>query len=152
MKSWLSFFVVPILAVLSCGAGDSPDLKKEKFNLGPWEDEIGYAQAVRVGNTLYISGSTGGGDMPAAIAGAYETIQRTLAAHHLTFRHVVKENVFTTDLEALKANKEVRRRFYGTDFPAASWAQVQRLFEPEYVIEVEIVACFPDDIPAPSPR
>jgi enamine deaminase RidA (YjgF/YER057c/UK114 family) len=143
MKSWLCGLVV-LSCVLSCGAGDLPALKKDKFNLGSWENDIGYAQAVRVGNTLYISGSVGGGDMPAAILQAYETIQRTLAAHQLNFGHVVKENVFTTDLDALKANKEVRRKFYGTDYPAATWVQVERLFEPGYIIEVEVIAVFPD--------
>jgi 2-iminobutanoate/2-iminopropanoate deaminase len=143
MKAALSCLLA-VLFALSCGAADLPALKKEKVNLGPWEDQIGYAQAVRVGNTLYVSGSVGGGGMPAAIAQAYETIQRTLAAHRLNFGHVVKENVFTTDIEALKANAEVRRKFYGADFPAATWVQVHRLYDPADVIEVEVIAVFPD--------
>jgi enamine deaminase RidA (YjgF/YER057c/UK114 family) len=119
-------------------------LKKQKFNLGPWENETGYAQAVRVGNTLYVSGSVGGGAMPDAIKKAYDTIARTLRAHKLSFQHVVKENVYTTDLDALKTHKAVRKTYYGTDFPAATWVQVSRLFQPEYVIEVEVIAVFPD--------
>ncbi len=136
------------LALLTCsfaGAADELPLpRKDGFHLGPWEQDIGYTQAVRVGTTLYVSGSVGGGDMATAIAQAYDAIQRTLAAHRLGFGHVVKENVFTTDIEALKANKGVRNAYYGTDFPAASWVQVQRLFEPEFVIEVEVIAVFPE--------
>jgi 2-iminobutanoate/2-iminopropanoate deaminase len=76
------------------------DLHKEKFNLGPWENEIGYAQAVRVGNTLYISGSVGEGPMPQAVDQAFGSIKKTLAHYGLDFRHVVKENAFTTDIDA----------------------------------------------------
>jgi 2-iminobutanoate/2-iminopropanoate deaminase len=120
-------------------------IEKHKFNLGPWENEIGYAQAVRVGNVLYVSGSVGGGTMPDAIKQAYGALGRTLAAHRLGFQHVVKENVFTTDLDALKANKDVRRNYYQGDFPASTWVQVSRLYNPQYVIEVEVVAVFPDE-------
>lgn len=118
--------------------------RKEKLNLGPWENEIGYAQAVRVGNTLYVSGSVGAGPMPQAIDAAFGSIKATLAHYGLDFRHVVKENAYTTDLEALKAAKDVRKKYYGTDFPAATWVQVVRLFQPEYVLEVEVVAVFPE--------
>jgi 2-iminobutanoate/2-iminopropanoate deaminase len=120
------------------------NLRKEKLNIGPWENEIGYAQAVRVGNTLYISGSVGTGAMPDAINAAFGAIKQTLAHYGLDFRHVVKENAYTTDIEALKAAQDVRKPYYGTDFPAATWVQVARLYMPEAVIEVEVVAVFPD--------
>lgn len=123
----------------------APAIQKGKFHLGAWEHDIGYTQALRVGNTLYLSGSVGGGEMPSAIKQAYDTIARTLAAHQLGFGHIVKENVFTTNLDALKEHKAVRNQYYGTDFPAATWVQVSRLFQPEYVIEVEVIAVFPDE-------
>lgn len=122
----------------------APAIKKDKFHLGPWEHEIGYAQALRIGNTLYVSGSVGSGEMPVAIKQAYDTIARTLAAHGLGFGHVVKENVFTLDLDALKAHKAIRNACYGGDFPAATWVQISRLFDPKHVIEVEVIAVFPD--------
>ena len=120
-------------------------IEKHKFNLGAWENEIGYAEAVRVGNVLYVSGTVGGGAMPDAIKQAYDTIGRTLAAHRLGFQHVVKENIFTTDLDALKTNKDVRKSYYQGDFPASTWVQISRLYDPKNVIEVEIVAIFPDE-------
>jgi 2-iminobutanoate/2-iminopropanoate deaminase len=51
----------------------------------------------------------------------------------LTFAHVIKENLYTTDIEARKA-------FYQNDFPAATWVQVQQLFVPELKVEVEWIA------------
>jgi 2-iminobutanoate/2-iminopropanoate deaminase len=121
-----------------------PILKTDKFKLGDWEDEIGYRQAVRVGNVLYISGSVGAGDMPKSIRSAYGTLRKTLAHYGLTFQNVVKENLYTTDISALEANLSVRREFYGKDFPAATWVQVQRLYDATDVIEVEVIAVFPN--------
>ena len=140
------------LALLAFGTTlQAQDLRKEKLQLGPWEDEIGYAQAVRVGNTLYISGSVGEGAMPQAVDQAFGTIQKTLARYGLDFRHVVKENAFTTDIDALKAANEVRKKYYGTDFPAATWVQISRLFSPQHVLEVEVIAVFPET-PAPETK
>lgn len=108
------------------------------------EKEIGFCQAVRVGNTLYVSGTVGNGDMPVAIRRAYASLQKTLEARGLGFKHVVKETVFTTDLDAFIQSKDVRRQFYGDSVPAASWVQVSRLYQPAYVVEVEIIAVFPN--------
>lgn len=107
------------------------------------EIDIGYCEAKRVGNTLYISGSVGAGDMPVAMHKAYDTLHKTLVAHGLEFRDVVKENVYATDLDAFIANKDIRKQYYGGDFPAATWVQVQRLYLPAFVLEVELTAQFP---------
>jgi 2-iminobutanoate/2-iminopropanoate deaminase len=107
------------------------------------ETDIGYCQAVRVGNTLHISGSVGRGEMAAAMHGAYDELKKTLADNGLGFSNVVKENVYATDLDAFIHNKEIRKQYYGSEFPAATWVQVQRLYLPEFVVEVELVAQFP---------
>jgi enamine deaminase RidA (YjgF/YER057c/UK114 family) len=138
-----------LLAVMMMAGAAAAELKKQKFQLGDWEQGIGYAQAVRVGNTLHVSGTVGAGAMPDAIKEAFTGLQKTLAAYGLTFQNVVKENIFTTDLEALKQHAAIRREFYGNDFPAATWVQVARLWTPDHVIEVEVTAVFPDD-PAPA--
>jgi enamine deaminase RidA (YjgF/YER057c/UK114 family) len=107
------------------------------------EAQIGYCEAVRVGDTLYVSGTVGQGDMPKAIEQAYTGLRRTLEARGLKFDDVVKENVYATDLDAFIANKDVRKRFYGTHTPAATWVQVSRLYSPKFVVEVELVAVYP---------
>ena len=108
------------------------------------EIDIGYCEAIRIGNTLVVSGSVGQGEMPAAIHMAYDALKATLAAHGLDFRHVVKETVYTTDIDAFIKNKQVRKDYYGSDYPAATWVQVQRLYTPAFVVEVELTAAFPD--------
>jgi enamine deaminase RidA (YjgF/YER057c/UK114 family) len=122
--------------------------KVERYQAGPWEDDYGYRQAVRVGNTLYIAGCTGGGEMPAAIRTAYGKLKQTLDHYGLTFANIVKETVYTTRFEELKQHRAVRKEFYGADFPASTWIQIDRLFNPDYVIEVETIAIIPDGMPA----
>ena len=138
------FWSLVALLSLGCLAAHAEGLKKEKFSRGAWEHDIGYVQAVRVGNTLYISGSVGQGAMPEAIGQAFGAIKETLAHYHLDFSNVVKETVYTTDLDALKTHAVVRRPFYGEDFPAATWVQVSRLYDLAHVIEVEVIAVFPE--------
>lgn len=114
------------------------------------ETEVGYCAAVRSGNTLYLSGSVGKGDMPTAIHTAYDALKATLAAHGLNFSHVVKETVYATDLDAFVQNKAVRKQYYGNTYPAATWVQVQRLYFPSYRVEVELIAVFPESNTSPQ--
>jgi len=74
---------------------------------------------------------------------AYRGIETTLKAYGLDLRHVVKETVMTTDIDALALNNEVRKAFYKGDYPAASWMQVTRLLMPAALVEVEVIAHLP---------
>lgn len=130
-----------VLLGLSLGAGAQD---RKCFNMDPaFENRMGYCQAVRAGNTLYISGTAAPGEMPAAIARVYGDLQKTLAAHGLAFADVVKENVYATDLDAFIKHHELRKAMYTSAYPAATWLQVPRLFTPALVLEVELVAVFP---------
>ena len=131
-------------ASLAGCAGTRVDAVKGCYHLNAAvETDIGYCQAVRSGNTLHISGSVGRGDMPGAMHAAYDELKKTLAENGLDFRAVVKENVYATDLDAFIRSKDVRKEYYGTDFPAATWVQVQRLYLPAFVVEVEVTAQYP---------
>ena|SRR5437588_9644107 len=109
----------------------------------PIEKEIGFCQAVRIGNTLHVSGVTGQGEMGSAVRSVYGRLSQVLSANGLSFADVVKENVFATDLDAFIRSKEIRKEFYGSTLPAATWVQVQRLYLPSFVVEVELTAVFP---------
>jgi enamine deaminase RidA (YjgF/YER057c/UK114 family) len=135
-------FVVTLMLLSGCAA--APPGKGCYHLNAAVETDIGYCQAVRVGNTLHISGSVGRGEMASAIRGAYDELKKTLTENGLGFRNVVKENVFTTDLDAFIRNKDIRKEYYGGEFPAATWVQVQRLYLPAFVVEVELTAQYPD--------
>lgn len=130
-----------VLLALSLGASAK---ERKCYNLDPaFENEMGYCQAVRVGDTLYIAGTAASGDMPAAIGKVYADLKTTLAAHGLTFADVVKETVYATDLDAFIRHHQIRKAMYTGGYPVATWLQVPRLFTPALVVEVELVAVFP---------
>jgi len=120
-------------------------IAKEKFNLDKaGEEEIGYAQAVKVGSTIYVSGSVGEGkDMRTQLRQAYEAIGKSLAKYGATFQNVVKENIFATDLDEMIKHKDVRRDFYKGDWPTASWVGVKRLYVPALLVQVDVIAELP---------
>jgi enamine deaminase RidA (YjgF/YER057c/UK114 family) len=144
-KLWIIFLICLLIALLPWVVlAQDAGLNKQKFNLNPeMEDGIGYAQAVKVGNTIYISGSVGGGEMNKAVKDVYDELAKTLAAYGATFKNVVKENIFTTNIEALKTQEALRKTYYNGDFPAASWVQVEQLYLPELILEVELIAELP---------
>lgn len=107
------------------------------------ETEIGYCQAVRTGNELIVSGTAGRGEMPAAVRSVNERLKLTLEANGLSFADVVKENAYATDLDAFIENKGIRKEFYRQSAPAATWVQVQRLYVPALVVEIELTARYP---------
>ena len=116
------------------------------------EKSIYYAQASKAGNLLFISGCVswdaegniiGPGDMTAQITQVYTDLKETLEANGATLQNVIKETVFTTDMEALLANKDIRTRFYteaASAPPAATWIGGARLVFPELMLEIECVA------------
>ncbi|HNZ71731.1 MAG TPA: RidA family protein [Prolixibacteraceae bacterium] len=124
----------------------SLSIKKEKFNIDKQgEDNIGYTQAIKVGNTIYISGSVGWGNMKDALKLAYDEIDKTLKYYNATFKNVVKENLYSTALDSVIANKNIRLQYYGTDYPAATWVEVKRLYNEGLVVEIEVTAVLPEE-------
>jgi|SRR5689334_15079871 len=107
------------------------------------ETTIGFCQAVRSGNTLHISGTVGAGEMQEATRKAYDNLRKTLEANGLSFANVMKETVYTTDIEEFKKAGGIRKSYYGDHFPAATWVEVRRLFLPAFVVEIELTAEYP---------
>ena len=126
---------------------------KQVFHLNPYEKDFGYSQAVLIDKTLYISGSVAAdgtgrlmaaGDMAGQMRAAYSTIRRTLEAHGAGFEQVVKETIYTTDMEGLLKASDLRFEYYDKErLPTASWVQVQRLVNPGFLVEIEVVAELP---------
>jgi 2-iminobutanoate/2-iminopropanoate deaminase len=120
-------------------------IKKEKFNWGRGEQDTtsGYAQAIKIDNVIYISGTVSRDVNPEGIKRVYENLGRTLQHYGATFQNVVKENLYTTDIEAMKQHNAVRKVFYKGDFPAATWVQISRLFMADAKLEIELIAHLP---------
>jgi 2-iminobutanoate/2-iminopropanoate deaminase len=85
----------------------------------PEEQGYGFAQGVRVGNLIYVSGQVGrdGDERPADMGGqmriAYRRIARALAHWGATMSDVVDETVYVADMrEAAKVVRDVRAEVY----------------------------------------
>jgi len=103
----------------------------------------GYCQVLKIDNVLYISGAVTNHITPEGITSVYNDLKASLASFGATFENVVKENLYTTDIEEMKKFNPVRKKFYTNDFPAATWVQVQRLYMPSAKLEVELIAHLP---------
>ena len=122
------------------------EIKKEKWHFGDplkQDSSAGYVQVIKVDNILYISGAVARDVSPEGITRVYRTLEASLKSFGAGFQNVVKENLYTTDIEAMKKYNEARKFFYKDDFPAATWVQVSRLFMHDARLEVELIAHLP---------
>jgi 2-iminobutanoate/2-iminopropanoate deaminase len=115
--------------------------------------KYGYTQAIRAGNTVYVSG-TGSldeefgilhpGDLPAQMRVIYARIGEALAHFSLGHNHIVRETMYVTDLAALMPAMNFRKSIYGNGpFPTSTTVEVSRLFVPGMLIEIETTAYIP---------
>lgn len=139
---------ITLALLLLTGAtfAQNKNIKKEKWH---WNDPLkqdttaGYVQVLKVDNVLYISGAVALDITPAGITQVYRALEKSLNSFGATFQNVVKENLYTTDMEAMQKHNAARKAFYKGDFPAATWMQISRLYMPEAKLEVELVAHLP---------
>jgi 2-iminobutanoate/2-iminopropanoate deaminase len=147
MQKTFCLIINLLFAVVLHAQQTQAPVQKEKWH---WNDankqdtSVGYAQAVKVGNVLYISGTVARDVNEEGVKRLYNNLERTLKQYGLNFSHVVKENLYTTDIEAMKQYNYVRKQFYKGDYPAATWVQIARLYMAEARLEVELIAHFPE--------
>ena len=127
-------------------------INKEAKSFGmPWEKEYGYAQAVKVGDTIFLSGQVshdekgsivGIGDMEAQMRQAYANIRKVLALYGATMDSIVDETMYVTDMDAALAvlSKCIHDIFSGSPIVASTIIQIPRLAFPDLMIEIKCVA------------
>jgi enamine deaminase RidA (YjgF/YER057c/UK114 family) len=130
-----------------------PERVRQDFHLNAYEKDLGYSQAVLIDKTLFVSGTVAAdadgrliapNDMAAQMRAVYGNIKRTLAANGVGFDSVVKETIYTTDMDALLKVADLRFEYYAKErLPAVSWVEVRRLLDPGFLVEVEVVAELP---------
>jgi reactive intermediate/imine deaminase len=108
-----------------------------------------YADAVRAGNLLFISGVVpvdrdgglvGGDDVVAQTREVFANLAAVLAAAGATFADVVKVNVYLTDIGDRARINPVRQEIFGSVRPASTLVEVSALAVPGAKIEIEAVA------------
>ncbi len=128
-----------LLTATGSFASDSNSIKRHE--LGSWERDIGYSGITEVNNQLYVSGvACSGKTMEEAVKSCYTNIQDILKKFNLTSEQIIKETIYTTDIDALIKVIPTRKSFFKPgQYPAATWAQVSRLYDPEHLLEVELI-------------
>jgi len=134
----LKFSVLCAVLMLSACNASKPVLTP--FHRGPWEQRIGFSQAIQVGNRLYISGCVGDASktFEEQMKQAYSEIQETLDHYKIGLSSIVMERIYTTDMESLIKFQETRKSIYGEHLPAATWVEVKGLYQKGLQIEIEV--------------
>ena len=125
-------------------------MERKVFRSGPYAELI--AQAVQVGDVIYLSGQVGvdeQGDAPDSLVAqttlAYEHVKAVLAEFGATLHNVVEETVFVTDMAQTMAQvKEVfaaRAAAYGgRPDVTQTLVAVSALVDPAFKIEIKCTA------------
>ena len=125
-------------------------ISKDVYSAGPYKNI--FAQAVKVGDTLYISGQVGvkpdgtpGADIVEQTQLAYANIQHVLKQYNATSQNIVDETWFATDVKDLmKQNEAVfatRGEFYGGSAQVCqTLVEVSALLMPQLLLEIKCVA------------
>ncbi|MCO5723896.1 RidA family protein [Robiginitalea marina] len=122
--------------------------KPEYFLLRPEvEKAYGYSHAVKIGNSIKISGAvsmddagnpTAIGDLEQQMKNCYADLEKILTHYGCTFDDVVVENIFTTHMPLFLEKSVYRNEIYTKHFPTGSWIGVKELALPELMIEIEL--------------
>ena len=103
-----------------------------------WETRVGYSRAVRVGDFVFVSGTTGdGADAYEQTKAAIARIEAALREAGASINDVVRTRIFTTDIAAWAQIGKAHREAFADIRPAATMVEVSRLIAPQMLVEIE---------------
>ncbi|MBI4280190.1 MAG: RidA family protein [Armatimonadetes bacterium] len=114
-----------------------------------WEPVAGYSRAVRVGNMVFVSGTTatapdgsivGVDDMHAQAVQAFANIGRALEQAGASFADVVRTRIFVTDMTKWEPVVRVHGEIFKDIRPASTLVGVTGLVHPDMLVEIEVDA------------
>ena len=127
------------------------DLKKRKnFSSGaPLEDKIGYSRAVRVGNLVYVGGTTtttpegvveAEGDAYLQTKIVLQKIEKALTSAGARLSEVVRVRIYVTDMSRAQEYMQAYAEYFKAVKPVVTMAEVSALARPAHLVEIEAEA------------
>ena len=110
---------------------------------------VGYSQAVRVGNFLFISGQisedskgriVGEGDFKKQTRQVFENLRAVVNAEGGSLEDIVKITVHLTDMNNLAKFREIRSEYFKRDYPASTLIEIKNLISKKLLIEIDAIA------------
>ena len=144
-------FLSTVIVIIFATGASAQDI--ERVNPAGMTQPTTYSHLVKYDKLMFIAGQiaidgdgnpVGEGDMAAQFRQVLENLKTILASEGADFSNIVKINIFTTDVDALREHLDIRSEYFGDFAPASTLVQIDRLARPVYLLEIEAIAIAPD--------
>jgi enamine deaminase RidA (YjgF/YER057c/UK114 family) len=112
----------------------------------PWEATVGYSRAVKVGNLVFVAGTTatnsdgeiiGIGDAYEQTAFVLKKIETALKEADASFKNVVRTRIFVKNMDDGEAIGRAHGEVFKDIRPAATMVEVSRFIHDDILVEIE---------------